>query len=190
MADPPLRVFFDNSREYSLVEYYNPQTQRFERDRKSMVVYIDGGSRNNGKPSAKAGWGVYFGPGSFYNRSGLVDAELPQTNQRAEIEALSQALDTIWYIAENHCDKCRMNYIIINSDSTYVVDTISSWVKAWIRNRGMTSKGHRAAHYEKWKELDELLDSMLDTWGIHVEFRHVRRENNREADALVQRVLR
>lgn len=61
----------------------------------TMVVHIDGACRNNGKPNARAAYGVYFGPGSPHNTQGLLAASLPQTSTRAEIEALGQALDVI-----------------------------------------------------------------------------------------------
>jgi ribonuclease HI len=55
------------------------------RDEHSMVVYIDGACRNNGSPTARASYGVYFGPDSPHNCYGLLPDSSPQTSTRAEI---------------------------------------------------------------------------------------------------------
>ena len=62
-------------------------------DASSVVVHIDGACRNNGRRNARAAYGVYFGPDSRYNASGLLDPFLPQTSIRAEIEALAKAVE-------------------------------------------------------------------------------------------------
>ncbi|KAJ2497931.1 Ribonuclease H1 [Coemansia sp. RSA 1972] len=54
------------------------------------VIYVDGSCINNGQPNASAGIGVYFGPGDSRNYSGKMDGK--QTSQRAELEAIRQAL--------------------------------------------------------------------------------------------------
>lgn len=54
------------------------------------VCYCDGGAKNNGKPDAKAGAGVYFGPDHQLNMSAPVPGL--QTNNRAEVWALILAL--------------------------------------------------------------------------------------------------
>lgn len=54
------------------------------RDPLRTVVWTDGSSINNGKPHARAGVGVYFGPDDSRNLSEPLEGSR-QTNQRAEI---------------------------------------------------------------------------------------------------------
>ncbi|KAJ2480062.1 Ribonuclease H1 [Coemansia sp. RSA 2131] len=54
------------------------------------VIYADGSCINNGLANASAGIGVYFGPGDSRNYSGKPGGK--QTSQRAELEAIRQAL--------------------------------------------------------------------------------------------------
>ena len=55
-----------------------------------IVVYTDGACVNNGKPDARAGYGVYFGKGDERNVSERYKG--PQTNNVAEILAIIRAL--------------------------------------------------------------------------------------------------
>ncbi|KAJ0109010.1 hypothetical protein J7T55_005558 [Diaporthe amygdali] len=73
------------------LQLINPRTQWIEVDNMTVVVSIDGACRDNGKPTARASWGVFFGPGSRFNSSGRLSPSCPRTSSRAEIEALSIA---------------------------------------------------------------------------------------------------
>ncbi|KAM7182545.1 ribonuclease H-like protein [Rhypophila sp. PSN 637] len=56
-----------------------------------ITIYIDGACRGNGTPSARASFGVYFGPSSRYNHYGTLWGD-EQSSIRAELEALERAL--------------------------------------------------------------------------------------------------
>jgi ribonuclease HI len=94
-------------------------------DTNSLAVFIDGAYRGNGTPSARASYGVYFGPNSGYNTYGLLPSNLPQTSTRAEIEALVQALRMIVHVF-NH--DLRLSNIKIASDSSFLVNAMSVWM--------------------------------------------------------------
>jgi ribonuclease HI len=91
-------------------------------DKDSLVVYIDRACRGNGIPSAKASWGIYFGPGSPYNTYGMVPDSVPQTSTRAETEALNQALRVICEFTDNII---WLDRIKIATDSGFLVDAMS-----------------------------------------------------------------
>ncbi|CAE7010499.1 hypothetical protein CFE70_001904 [Pyrenophora teres f. teres 0-1] len=154
----------------------------------SMVVFIDGACRNNGSPTARASYGVYFGPESPYNRYGLVPDSLPQTSTRAEIEALSQALEVIRAITDRDFELSRIK---IATDSSFLVKAMSQWIETWIENGGIGSEGRRVAHFQILKQLHEMLDYMeySDAGGREVQFWHVPRERNNEADALANKAF-
>ncbi|KAF1841128.1 ribonuclease H-like protein [Cucurbitaria berberidis CBS 394.84] len=155
----------------------------------SMVVYIDGACRNNGTPTARASYGVYFGPNSPYNSYGLLPASRPQTSTLAEIEALSQALKIISEVTDRDF---KLSEIKLATDSSFLVDSMSKWMEQWIENEGVGSRGTRVAHFEVLKQLHDKLDYMEysdEGGGREVQFWHIPREMNREADALANRAL-
>lgn len=95
-----------------------------------LDVYTDGASRNNGKPNAKAGYGVYFGQGDPRNISERLPGKL-QTNQRAELMAISRALDIV----------PRGSHVRIYSDSQYAINSLTAWVDKWEKNNWTTATG-------------------------------------------------
>lgn len=164
-------------------------------DETTMVIHIDGACRGNGTPDARAAYGIYFGPNSPYNTSGLVPAHMPQTSTRAEIEALAHALPVLQSICSfDH----RLRDIKIATDSEFLVNAMSQWMERWIASNGIGTNGKRVAHFERLKELHQALDEMesgdgryrqIVRYGKMVSFWHVGRERNREADALANAAL-
>ncbi|KAI9687158.1 MAG: hypothetical protein M1822_002569 [Bathelium mastoideum] len=154
----------------------------------SMVVYIDRACRNNGRPSAKASYGIWFGSESKHNVCGLIDSSIPQTSTRAEIEALSKALETIREI----CAKdFALTEIKIATDSSFLVNAFSLWIETWIEDNGLGSDGQPIKHFERLKEIHDVLDEMEygDDGGIGCEFWEIPRDDNGEADALANSAL-
>jgi ribonuclease HI len=95
-----------------------------------LRVYTDGSSLKNGKVGAFAGVGVYFGP--LDNRN--ISEALPgprQTNQRAELTAISRALDTV----------PKGRDVTIVTDSRYSIDCVTVWYVNWRKNGWKTATG-------------------------------------------------
>ncbi|EJS44188.1 rnh1p [Saccharomyces arboricola H-6] len=88
---------------------------------KSMNVYCDGSSFGNGTSSSRAGYGAYFEGAPKENISEPLMSGA-QTNNRAEIEAVSEALKKIWENLTNREDK--VNYQI-KTDSEYVTKLLN-----------------------------------------------------------------
>ncbi|ROW09961.1 hypothetical protein VPNG_06361 [Cytospora leucostoma] len=170
------------------LQLFHPRNNAIELDSMTVVVSIDGACRDNGKPTARASWGVYFGPGSRYNSSGLLSPDLPQTSSRAEIEALSRALDTIWVFTQ---DNMTLQDIKIRCDSEYLCQAMSMWMEGWIENGGLRSNGKPVAHFDKLREIQEKIDDMIygEDGGLQIQFWHVPRAENQEADALANSAL-
>lgn len=85
-------------------------------------VYTDGACVNNGRPSAIAGYGVYFGEGDARNVSKKID-DGPFTNNRAELEGVLCALKII----ASDLDKFLGMKICIVTDSEYVLKCVGSY---------------------------------------------------------------
>jgi ribonuclease HI len=120
-------------------------------------VFCDGSCRRNGKPGAKAGYGIYVTKNGkpYHSHSAVVPGEDLQTNQRAELLALHYALQ---YIAES-----GIRGSTIYSDSKYSIQCLTVWSKAW-----------RAAG---WKKADkkvishvDIIPAMCELWDSISEF--------------------
>lgn len=184
----PQLITYTTAKQVRQLQMLHPRTGAIELDKFTVVVSIDGACRNNGKPTARASWGVYFGPGSRYNTSGLLSPELPQTSSRAEIEALSRAIDTIREFS--HQDMTLQD-IKIRCDSEYLCQAMSMWIEGWIENDGLRSNGRAVAHFDKLREIHDKIDDMTygDDGGLHLQFWNVPREENQEADELANSAL-
>lgn len=79
-----------------------------------LEIYTDGGCIHNGTNRAKAGVGVYFGQKDPRNISKRLEGN-PQTNNRAELTAIIEAL---------LCVKTYPYTVIIFSDSNYSINGI------------------------------------------------------------------
>jgi len=144
-----------------------------------IVISIDGACLGNGTPAARAGLGVYFGPGSHLNVSELIP-EGAQTSQRAEIRAAVRALQIARQAVENDIST---NCIVLLCDSSYVVRSMTEWVFRWQENGWKNSGGGPVVNAKDLKELDSLIEALAED-GIDVEFWNVGREDNVEADKL------
>ncbi|KAI1635823.1 ribonuclease H-like domain-containing protein [Biscogniauxia mediterranea] len=192
-------VVYNAQKQVSQLQVRNPRTLAVEPDPRTVVLAIDGACRGNGTPAARGAWGVHFGPGSPLNARGLLDPALPQTNSRAEIEALAQA---VRIVRERLCrgrgrgrDDPDMRHFRIRSDSGYLVQAMSEWIGDWNEARGRNSRGRPVAHYGALKEIHDQLDEMSSCGGgdggegRDFKFWYVPRDQNREADALANQSL-
>ncbi|XP_031212020.1 ribonuclease H1 isoform X3 [Mastomys coucha] len=87
----------------------------------SVVVYTDGCCSSNGRKRARAGIGVYWGPGHPLN----VGVRLPgrQTNQRAEIHAACKAI--------TQAKAQNISKLVLYTDSMF---TINGLEEEWLEN--------------------------------------------------------
>lgn len=141
-----------------------------------LVVYTDGSCVDNGKPGARAGYGVWFADGDAHNVSARLHGK--QTNQRAELMAAIVALE--------QCRKKRPDARVrMLTDSIYVATGMRSWILAWRKNGYRNAKGKPVDNADLFKRLDALCALM------RVEFVHVKAhsgiEGNDRADVLAKR---
>ncbi|CAD6441319.1 66ad245d-c43f-439e-a20c-caea22ff8d36-CDS [Sclerotinia trifoliorum] len=174
----------------ALTGLFKDPTGSIKRDDRSQVIFVDGACSGNGQAGAQASYGVYFGDGAKNNRSGLIDRDLPQTNQVAElvaaIVALKIARGQLYEDIEKRVRRLPNRHsILIITDSAYVVNGATSWVLEWNENGFRTSTGAPVKNAELFVELDDLIEEFK---GYHVPvwFWHVRREFNRSADAMAR----
>lgn len=148
---------------------------------KTMLVMTDGSCLANGTADARAGWAFIFGPGSEGVVSGPLEQKGPDdelhavTSNRAELRAAIAALEfRVWW-GEG------WERIVIATDSEYVVDGATAWLRSWAARRWRTSGGSPVQNRDLWEKLSERM-GMLAEGGCEVSFWRVPRAWNTEAD--------
>ncbi|NXC39181.1 RNH1 Ribonuclease, partial [Penelope pileata] len=138
------------------------------------VVYTDGCCSGNGRNRARAGIGVYWGPGHPLN----ISERLPgrQTNQRAEIHAACKAIE--------QAKSQNIKKLIIYTDSKFTINGITSWVDNWKTNGWRTSSGGSVINKEDFQRLDDLSKGIEIQW-MHIPG-HAGFQGNEEADRLAR----
>lgn len=87
-------------------------------DQQSISVYTDGACKNNGRPNAIAGIGVYFGDNDERNVSERIEGN--QTNNAAELSAIIRACDIL---------RCKItdHIVDIHTDSEYAIKCATTY---------------------------------------------------------------
>lgn len=113
--------------------------------RKIQRIYTDGACSGNPGPG---GWGTvaYFDDGSVYELGG---ADPQTTNNRMEMQAAIAALEFL--IASNQTEP-----VTLYTDSEYVKNGITKWVKGWKQKGWKTSTGKPVLNQDLWEILDRL----------------------------------
>ncbi|MFO7850507.1 MAG: ribonuclease HI [Spirochaetia bacterium] len=139
-----------------------------------IVIYSDGGCSGNPGPG---GWAFVLLDGDRRReRSG---GEARTTNNRMELTAVTQALETVLKETELQGRKVH-----IYTDSQYVKNGISTWIHTWEKNGWLTSAKKPVKNQEYWKRLKELTDSMDIQWNWVKG--HAGDELNEACDSMVQ----
>ncbi|NXU74807.1 RNH1 Ribonuclease, partial [Oreotrochilus melanogaster] len=142
------------------------------------VVYTDGCCSGNGHNKARAGIGVYWGPGHPLNTSERLPGR--QTNQRAEIHVSIKCLKMLLHV------RLQQNILsfIVYLWLCFLCTGITSWVDNWKTNGWRTSSGGSVINKEDFERLDNLSKGIEIQW-MHVPG-HAGFQGNEEADRLAR----
>lgn len=155
---------------------YTPSSSSSSKDR--CVVYTDGSSRGNGKSSAQAGVGVFYGDNDPRNVSRPLSGP-SQTNQRAELSAISDAL--------SRALTDRPEELHIKTDSEYAINCNTTWGNKWEANGYTTANNSQVVNSDLIKESRGLIKKLEES-GTKVTFEHVKAHTdvygNNKADEL------
>ena len=127
----------ENESEFELVEEEpQKQTETFK-FKKTIQVFTDGSSFNNGSKTKKhsGGIGVFFGKNHPDNKSIKIKNE-PITNNIAELKACIMAIKIVLVSINIPNNNFNINSetpidIEIYTDSEYVINSITKWAKLW-----------------------------------------------------------
>ena len=116
---------------------------------KLIEIYTDGACSGNPGPG---GWGAII----LYNNdsSTLSGGEKLTTNNRMEITAVIKSLEIIEENSE----------IKIYTDSKYVINGITNWIKSWKENDWISSNKKVVKNIDLWKNLDLLVQKKKISW--------------------------
>ncbi len=116
-----------------------------------IVIYTDGGCSGNPGPG---GWGsVVLANGSETRLSG---GEKNTTNNRMELTA---AIEALKFSAANFSSS---DDISVFSDSQYVKNGITSWIKSWKAKGWKNAAKQPVKNQDLWMELDSLAQKFSD----------------------------
>ncbi|MEM8687667.1 MAG: ribonuclease HI [Pseudomonadota bacterium] len=136
---------------------------------KDVEIFTDGACSGNPGPG---GWGAIL-------RYGEVEKEISggaakTTNNQMELMAAINALEAL-------SRPCRVN---LHTDSQYVKNGITQWMKGWVRNGWKTAAKKPVKNAELWKQLDAAVKRHEVKW--HWVKGHAGHPENERADELAR----
>ena len=116
---------------------------------KKVVIYTDGACRGNPGPG---GWGALI---KFETvRREIFGGQDNTTNNQMELSAAIEGLLTLK-------EPCNVELF---TDSKYVMDGITQWIKNWKKNNWKTSAKKEVKNKELWQQLDRLMSYHQVQW--------------------------
>lgn len=134
-----------------------------------VTIYTDGACSGNPGPG---GWGAILVHGE--TRKELSGGERETTNNRMELQAAIEALNAL----KRPCK------VALYTDSVYVRDGITKWIKGWQRNGWRTAAKKPVKNAELWQALQTALQPHDIDW--HWVKGHAGHPENERADELAR----
>jgi len=116
---------------------------------KIIEIFTDGACKGNPGPG---GWGAVLKYGAHEKQ--IYGGEKNTTNNRMEMTAVIKALQAI----------NRESEIIITTDSQYVKNGITGWIKKWKTNNWKTAAKKPVKNVDLWKEMDVEVQKHTVSW--------------------------
>ena len=122
-----------------------------------IKIYTDGACTGNPGPG---GWAaiILFEK----DKKELFGGEKLTTNNRMELTAAIKALE---YCNEQEKKQLSLKQIKIYTDSIYLKDGITIWIKNWEKNNWKTADKKNVKNVDLWKKLKTLTESNEITWN-------------------------
>lgn len=115
----------------------------------SVIIYTDGACRGNPGPG---GWGASLRYNGTHKK--LFGGEADTTNNRMELMAAIVALETL----------TRACSIVLNTDSKYVLEGITSWMPNWKKRGWKTAAKKPVKNVDLWQRLDAAIQPHDIEW--------------------------
>jgi len=119
---------------------------------KVVTIYCDGSSIGNPGPG---GWGAVVSSDTRVKEVGGYDTET--TNNRMELTAAIESLKIL---------KTKSS-VTLHTDSSYVINGITKWVKGWVKNGWLTKDKSDVVSKDLWQALVKVAHAHEVKW-VHV----------------------
>ena len=116
---------------------------------KQVNIYTDGACRGNPGPG---GWGALIKFDSMEKE--IFGGKNDTTNNQMELLAAIEGLATL-------TEPCSVELF---TDSKYVMDGITQWIKNWKKNNWKTASKKDVKNKELWQKLDHLISKHQVQW--------------------------
>ena len=116
---------------------------------KQVTIYTDGACRGNPGPG---GWGALIKFDSMEKE--IFGGKNDTTNNQMELLAAIEGLATLK-------EPCSVELF---TDSKYVMDGITQWIKNWKKNNWKTAAKKDVKNKELWQKLDHLISKHQVQW--------------------------
>ena len=136
----------------------------------AVVIYTDGACKGNPGPG---GWGAWLRWGEPEKE--MFGGEPLTTTHRMELTAVIEALAALK----------RSTPVAVYTDSEYVKNGITTWIKGWKSRGWRTADGKPVKNQELWQRLDALVSQHQVSW--HWVRGHTGDPGNERADELANR---
>jgi len=140
-----------------------------ENNSQAITIYTDGACSGNPGPG---GWGAILISGA--HRKEINGGEADTTNNRMELIAAISALNALKSPSE----------VDLHTDSNYLRDGITSWIKNWKRNGWRTASKKPVKNADLWKMLEQARGQHEVRW--HWVKGHAGHPENERADELAR----
>jgi ribonuclease HI len=137
------------------------------------TVFTDGSFAFEAPGIGFAGCGVFIPDEPNLSISTFLPGDI-QTNNRAELHALILGIKAV----PSHSP------LLLYSDSKFVVNGATQWLKQWKGAHFRGASGKAVAHADLWQHLDTLLQGREGPWAIRWTAGHVGLHGNEQADRL------
>jgi len=117
---------------------------------KTVEIYTDGGCRGN---PGVGGWGALLRFGKFEKE--LSGYSMEATNNQMELMAAIEGLEALK-------EPCK---VTLTTDSQYVKNGISQWIKNWKKNNWKTAAKKPVKNKELWQRLELATQKHDVTWA-------------------------
>jgi ribonuclease HI len=147
-----------------------------------VVIYTDGGCSGNPGPGGYA-FVILLTENDEGGRREILGSggEAATTNNRMELRAVISALEE----AERSAPGLP---VVLNTDSQYVKNGITSWINSWKRNGWRTADKKPVKNRELWEELDAVSSRVKPKYQWVKG--HAGIDSNERCDAMVQAEIR
>jgi ribonuclease HI len=116
---------------------------------RTVIIYTDGAC--SGNPGV-GGWGALMKYGKYIKK--IYGGDTDTTNNRMELRAVIEALSAL----KQSC------HVKLYTDSQYVKNGITEWIKRWEKNGWKNSKKENVANRELWQKLNGLTGQHQIEW--------------------------